>query len=197
MHVLILPSWLAHPRSPVLGVFTLEQASAVAELRPDWRVSLVAWGQGELELAVRRPREWASAAVGRIRARPGRRTRSEGLTEYRQPALSWDPRLGGGNIASVARAALRGLRAAEAEHGAVDLIHAHVSVPAGQVAMRLKRATSIPYVLSEHWSAPPPTLVRGDGRIRDRLRAPHVAADATIAMSRAQAKTIEGWGVPR
>lgn len=37
-------------------------------------------------------------------------------------------------------------------HGFPDLVHVHVGVPAGAIALWIKRKWKIPYVLTEHWS---------------------------------------------
>jgi glycosyltransferase involved in cell wall biosynthesis len=81
--------------------------------------------------------------------------------------------------------------------GGMDLIHAHVSYPAGYVAAQLSERYSIPYVLTEHMSPFPfPGLMR-DGKPIDEVTSAFASATATVAVSPALADQIETFGYRR
>jgi glycosyltransferase involved in cell wall biosynthesis len=196
VRIFYIPSWWPHRHGPVVGVFTLEQILATAELRPDWGLAVVNWGQGEHVLALRKPGEWRTRLAAYRCARAERVELRPNLIEYRRRALTWAYQIAGGNLRSVVRSAHSALEGASADLGGIDLIHAHVSFPAGFVAMRLRAVTGIPYVVSEHWHYPPRLFLRRDGAIDRRVLAPLLAADAVIAVSSAQARDMADCGSP-
>lgn len=196
MRVLYIPSWWPHRHAPVVGIFSREQIVATARLRPGWRLAVSTWGQGEYDLALRRPREWPSRLAAYLRAGPARVELEPNLVEHRRRALTWARQVADGNLRAITRANRSVLEAAEVELGGVDLIHAHVSYPGGAVALRLREETGIPYVVSEHWHYPPRPFVLRDGTLDDRLRAPLAAADAVLAVSSSHARDMAECGVP-
>jgi glycosyltransferase involved in cell wall biosynthesis len=197
LRLLVLPSWYPHPLAPVLGIFSLEQTLAVADLRPSWSIAVGVWGQGEYDFALRRPNEWPRRLTAYLRARPSRRKLRPNLIEHRRPCATWARQLLGGNLRGVLRAGRELFDATAAEFGGVDLVQAHVSFPGGLVAMRLREQVGVPYVLTEHWHYPPKGFVHRDGSLDERIRAPMLAADAVVGVSTAQALDIAAWGLPR
>jgi glycosyltransferase involved in cell wall biosynthesis len=196
VRIFYIPSWWPHRHGPVVGIFTLEQILATAELRPEWGLAVANWGQGEYVLVLRKPRQWPTRLAAYRCARAESVELRPNLIEHRRPALTWWQQIADGNLRSVSRSARSGLEAATADLGGIDLIHAHVSFPAGLVAMRLRAATGIPYVVSEHWHYPPRSFLRSDGTLDERVLAPLRAADAVIAVSSAQARDMASCGSP-
>jgi hypothetical protein len=47
MNLFIIPSWHPHRCFPWEGSFLVEQALAIAGMRPGWKVGVSLWGQGE------------------------------------------------------------------------------------------------------------------------------------------------------
>ena len=198
MNVLVVPSWWPHRCFPWEGVFLAEQAEAIAACRPDWRVGLSLWGQGEGFVStahlLRSPRCLLDALALRAgeRERPG-----AGVVEFLAPALWWPERLAGGHRGALLAASRRNLERARRRFGSVDVLHAHVAYPAGWLAMRLSRETGIPYVVTEHMGPfPLPVYARRDGRLKPVLREPLERADARLAVSPGLARTIAGLGLP-
>jgi hypothetical protein len=75
------------------------------------------------------------------------------------PALWWPERSFGGNKQALLRANRANLERAIQRFGSVGLIHAHVSYPAGWLALRLARDRH-PYVVTEHRGPFPVSCLR-------------------------------------
>ena len=197
MNLFIIPTWYPNERDPVAGVFTREQAEAVAQLAAEVRVLVSAWGFDAGALSLREPGAALSALAWRLR-RIGRRTRfHNGVTEIGYPALTWSGRLPFGGTRQLIGLHRRNLRLALRNHGRIDLLHAHVSYPAGYVASILSREFGIPYVLTDHMSPFPfDRLMRGGRPIQEIDRAFEGAA-ATVAVSPSLAERIAAFGYAR
>lgn len=194
MNLFVIPSWYPSETNALAGIFTHEQVEAVAELCPDIRVIVSTWGQGEAEILPRRPSQAFGALRWRMRQRRDRVRQSNGVWEVFNPALYWSHRLpfgGAGRLIDVNR---RNLRLASGRFGRIDLIHAHVSYPAGYVASIVSRELGIPYVLTEHMGPFPfPSLMRHGKPIGEIAQA-FVNAAETIAVSPSLAKRVAFFG---
>jgi glycosyltransferase involved in cell wall biosynthesis len=198
MHVFVVPSWYPHPAEPTDGVFVEEQAHALAELRPDWRVSVGLWGQGALSVPRTRPWQLPGFALRVVRERGATRMQPlSNLVEYRHPRVTWSPRLRDGRWRAALSSVGHALALATAEAGPPDVIHAHVGFPGGAIARTLSDAHGIPYLVTEHMSPfPLPALLR-DGALHPELRRALAGAGATIAVSAALADAVAAWDLPR
>jgi hypothetical protein len=150
MNVFIIPSWYPHRCFPWEGSFLVEQAEAIASTRPDWKVGLSLWGQGEGFVSTAHLLKSPRCLFDALALRPGERELEPNLVEFMTPALWWPERAFGGNRAALLDANRRNLERAIGRFGPVDILHAHVSYPAGWLAMKLSAETGIPYVLTEH-----------------------------------------------
>ena len=131
------------------------------------------------------------------RNRPERNQVLPNLVEHRRSALVWTERLLQGNRESLRSAHRANARAAAAEAGAFDLIHAHVAYPGGWVAMQLAEEVGVPLVITEHMSPFPfPSLRDATGDLRPTVRQPLERASAVIAVSPALATDIGAFGLP-
>ncbi len=198
MNVFLIPSWYPHRCYPWEGSFLIEQAEAIASARPGWNLGTSLWGQGEgfvsLAHLVHSPR----CLLDALALRAGERERAPNLVEFLAPTLWWPERNLGGNKQALLEANRRNLDRMVARFGPVDLIHAHVSYPAGWIAMRLSEERGIPYVITEHMGPfPLPVYARRDGRLKPILREPLERADARIAVSPTLADRIASFGIPR
>ena len=197
-HIFVIPGWYPHRCFPFEGLFIQEQALAIGEIHPDWRVSLSLWGQGRSHLSL--PHLWHSprCLFDSLSARPASRSLRDNVVEEMTPAFSTDLRLLRGNRERILRANRDNLRRASSRFGPPDVLHAHVSYPAGWVAMKLSRETGIPYVVTEHMGPfPIPTFAETDGRPMRIVRDPLENAQAVIAVSPALADAIASLDLPR
>jgi glycosyltransferase involved in cell wall biosynthesis len=197
MNVFILPSWYPHRCFPWEGSFLVEQAEAIASTRPDWNVGLSLWGQGEGFISTAHLLKSPRCFFDALALRPGERELAPNLVEFMAPALWWPERVFGGNRAALLDASRRNLERATRRFGRVDVLHAHVSYPAGWLAMKLGAEAGIPYVLTEHMGPfPLPVYARRDGGLKPILREPLERAAARIAVSPMLARTLAGFGLP-
>jgi glycosyltransferase involved in cell wall biosynthesis len=196
MRLLIVPSWLPHRCYPLEGQYVVDQAIAIGELRPSWRVAISSWNQGQNHLSVGHLLKSPSCILRALTmtARTDEPVR-ENVHRFTHPAKYW--REGLGNRDAVLRANRDNLEKAVERFGGIDLIHAHVSYPAGWVAMRLHEETRIPYVVTEHMGPfPLPVYQRPDGALPAFIREPLERAGARIAVSPSLAKRIAEFGIP-
>jgi glycosyltransferase involved in cell wall biosynthesis len=197
MNLFIIPSWYPHRCFPWEGSFLIEQAEAIASTRPDWKVGLSLWGQGEGFVSTAHLLKSPRCLLDALALRPGVRESASHLVEFMAPALWWPERVFGGNREALLAANRRNLERAVERFGLVDVLHAHVSYPAGWLAMRLSAETGIPYVLTEHMGPfPLPVYARRDGQLKRILREPLERAAASIAVGPMLARTIAGFGLP-
>jgi glycosyltransferase involved in cell wall biosynthesis len=197
MNVFIIPSWYPHRCFPWEGKFLEGQARAIAELRPEWNVAISTWAQGEGFVSSAHVLKSPRCVIDALLARPGERELLANLVELRHPVLAWPVRVLGGNRGGILAANRANLDRAIARFGRIDVLHAHVSYPAGWVAMQLARERGIPYVITEHMGPfPLPVYARTDGTLEPYLREPLLAANARIAVSPMLAERIASFGIP-
>lgn len=197
--IFIIPSWYPNRYSPVAGIFIREQAIAIGKLRSSWKVAISLWGQGELTLSPRDPLRCFNSVLDRVRLRKQtRHLLSPNVTEYKKAVLHTSERLLGGNKSAILKANRRNFGAFIREVGNVDLIHAHVSFPAGWFALRLKEETGVPYIITEHMSPFPfRRFLNPDGSLKGIVREPLEKADAVVAVSPSAADQISGFGIQK
>lgn len=180
--VLFIPSWYPYPQLPHAGSFIINQAKALAEYHTA-AISILDWGQLEYQLAIRTPWKSMGKFCAYLRSKPHIEKWENGITIYHIPQLSWTHLLWGGNIEGL----IPKLRALP--H--FDLIHAHVSYPAGYVAMKLAQATGIPYLITEHSGPFPLKGLSKGGKVLPIVQQPLSEADAVISVSSALAASIK------
>jgi len=148
------------------------------------------WGQGDLELSSSRLAAWLTRPAVPGGGREPRRQARENLVEYFAPVWTWRYGLAKGNLAGMLRSNRDNLARAAAERGRMDVIHAHVSYPAGTVALQLSRESDIPFIVTEHMGPFPfRHLVRG-GDVVPEVREPLRQAARVTAVSRSLAHDI-------
>ncbi len=194
MNVFIIPSWYPNAVQPLAGSFTQEQAEAIADLAPEIRVIVSTWGHEAGNLPVRSITRSLAALNWRLGQASDQISERHGVWEIFNPTLSWSRHLPLGGARSLLAVNRRNLRLALSHFGCVDLIHAHVSYPAGYLASILSREFDIPYVMTEHMSPFPfPSLMRR-GRPCPEIEQAFSGAAATVAVSPAAASQIAAFG---
>jgi glycosyltransferase involved in cell wall biosynthesis len=195
LRIIVVPSWFPSPQAPLAGIFFAEQTELLAKHAPMIEVHVFAVPRRSFEVALTRPLEalavlarWQSATKHQVRAV------TSNYVVHTFESLAWSDRVAHGGLIHQARRMARVARAVEREHGRFDLVHAHVSHPAGFVAAELARILGVPLVVSEHMSPFPFEDMRGeDGRPLPDVLSPLVAASRVTAVSRAHAASIARW----
>ena len=192
MNVFYIPSWYPEPRRGLLnGVFFAETAQAIAAAEASVQLHVSRWGQGERELSSARLRHWLRDRRALGVATAGRVALRANLIEWTTPAWSWRYEIARGNLEGVVAANRRNFAQARAEAGAIDVIHAQVSFPAGAVAMRLAAESGVPYVLSEHMSPFPFRHFVRAGQVVNDVAEPLRRARVVTAVSASLARELE------
>lgn len=194
MNLLILPSWYPNTTQALSGIFTQEQAQAIAELCPDIRVIVSTWGHDDGELTIRNPWRAIKALKWRLQQKENQVRQQNDVYEVFNPTLTWSLRLPLGGVDRLVRVNRRNLQLATDRFGKIDLIHAHVSYPAGYIASILGPEFGIPYVLTEHMGPfPMPSLMK-NGRPTHCVEQAFAKASESIAVSPSLAKCIATFG---
>lgn len=108
------------------------------------------------------------------------------LIELSGRSLAWPISIFGGNLKGLMRAHRKNFMRAMILFGKPDLIHAHVTYPAGWVAMMLAREFNIPFIIKECMGPFPfknRHFLDGHGNITKWIREPLENASQIIVMS--------------
>ena len=175
-------------------MFIKEQAEALAEQCPDIRVMISTWGHDDSKLVLRSPRKTWAALSWRLRQPLQRIEEKNKVWEVFHPHLDWSEKLPFGGIKRLIGVNRRNLMYAKRCFGEIDLIHAHVSFPAGYVAAQLSEEFSIPYVLTEHMGPFPFSSLIDNGVPRYEIDQAFTNASCSIAVSPSLASRIASFG---
>ncbi|ELR70377.1 glycosyl transferase, group 1 [Fulvivirga imtechensis AK7] len=150
MNIFIIPSWYPSESNPLNGIFVKEQTLLMAQHYPDINFGISRWGQNDESFLLH-----SQQVMRNIRKILNKQTAFdhlllENVSEFFSPAYSWHQSITKGNIKGKIKACLNNLRHFEQKFGKADIIHAHVSYPAGYIAQQLSKITGIPYVITEH-----------------------------------------------
>jgi len=195
LNIFVIPSWFPCGSNPLSGSFIQEQARALAR-SGDFNVVVSAWGHGETNFGGRPLKEFWKPFEAYWKSRERFYRSPEGYWTAFTPALYWSHRLPFGGAARLLEANRRNLQAAIRSLGRVDVIHAHVSYPAGYVASVLSKELDIPYVLTEHMGPFPFSSLMPGGKLLPELETAFVDASQVIAVSPGQAGRIRSFGLP-
>lgn len=198
MNVFIIPSWYPSDTTAVAGIFFKEQAYYLAELNKNINIGICLWGQNDNNLIFSRHNFQRPDKVIRyyLNQTPNSRLIKENLQEFYCPAISWSNKAFNGNISGIFKAVLANKCAFEKEFGPIDIVHAHVSYPAGYLAKKLKKIFKIPYVLTEHMSPFPFDNLLIKGQPIAAIKEAFDSADQVIAVSTSLAQTIKQYQLP-
>ena len=195
MRIIVVPSWFPSPQAPLAGIFFAEQTELLAKHAPTIEVHVFAVPRRNYEIPLKRPLAALRVVAGWWRAvKHAERTVSPNYVVHTFESVAWSDRVAHGGLVHEARRMAHVARAVERERGPFDLVHAHVSHPAGFVAAELARMLGVPLVVSEHMSPFPFDDMRGpDGRPFPDVLSPLNDAQRVTAVSRAHAASIARW----
>jgi glycosyltransferase involved in cell wall biosynthesis len=193
MNIFFIPSWYPSTDAPLSGIFSKEQAVAIAEHYPDCKLGISLWGQKSEDhlLWFKDHIKNLSKAICFISKKAEDIQLKENYQEYYTPALTWTAKILEGNIKNIIRANEQNLFRFEAQFGKTSLIHAHIAFPGGYIAMHLAKKYKLPYIITEQMS-PFPFIyyLNKRGGILNKVTHPLQQANAVIAISPHAAKDI-------
>lgn len=197
MNVLIIPSWYPNEASPLSGIFTQEQAEAIVAIKPEVNLFVSKWGHDFSALSVREPWKWPKKIWWAWTERKNLINKRNDVYEVFNAKLNWSKSLPLGGIQQLIEVNHRNFNLIQKKFGKIDLIHAHVSYPAGYIASILSREFDVPYIITEHMSPFPfPSLMKNDYPIPEISQAFNQAS-TTIAVSKSLADRIASFGYLR
>lgn len=145
MNLFIVPSWYPSESNPSYGIFVKEQIAMMAKARPEWKIGVSLWGQGDAEKLI-----WIKDHVKNLRKISDHRhdqdqiSTVDGYTEFYQPALSWTKRIRKGNLDEIVRCNELNYQAYVLEFGKPDVIMVQACYPGILVASYLSRKYKVP-----------------------------------------------------
>jgi glycosyltransferase involved in cell wall biosynthesis len=195
LRIIVVPSWFPSPRAPLAGIFFAEQTELLAKHAPSIEVHVFAVPKRNFDIPFKRPVAALRVLLGWWRAdKHVMRAVTSNYVVHTFETIVWSDRVVHGGLLHEARRMARVARGIERERGPFDLVHAHVSHPAGFVAAELARILGVPLVVSEHLGPFPFDDMRGaDGRPFPDVLSPLESADRVTAVSRAHATAIAQW----
>jgi len=200
MRVFILPSWCPTPDKPLQGSFFVEQADALARVRPHWNLAICLFDLARSRLPWRPQslpqfiRDWLTTPPVAMS------TSSHGLHIYRAWAVHlpavWVRDQQEAGVAALTRHAALALADFTRRFGKPDLIHAHAATPGGTAAVRLGCRHGIPVGITEHMGPMPwPAHQTENGSPNQLIKETYANVTRSSAVSRALADRLRDLGL--
>lgn len=148
MNLFIVPSWYPSCSNTSYGVFIKEQIEMMARERPDWKIGVSTWGQGDPMKLI-----WARDHFRNIRKfnahgdDKAQTIEHAGFEEYYHPALSWTKKIRHGNLKEIIRCNELNYQAHALANGKPDAIVVQACYPGVFVADYLAEKYNVPIYL--------------------------------------------------
>ncbi len=184
MNIFLIPSWYPSKENPTAGHFIKNQAIALGEYHQNARVIISLWGNEGTKINFEHPGEVFGRLLNYFQDKPYLKEVAPQVFEFNEPVLEWSARFLKGNIHSIIKANIQNFQKAQKKFGKIDLIHSHVSFPAGFVAMKLAEKFKLPYIITEHMGPFPLLPFRHNKKLMPLVIEPLKKADQVIAVSR-------------
>jgi glycosyltransferase involved in cell wall biosynthesis len=197
VNIFVIPSWFPSDRAPINGIFIKEQVEELGREYDDLNMIVSTWGHlssyitGRSLLYDARSLFWL--LMNKTKAKVIKR---DGYTEVSRPSLTWTLRKSMGGLSKLVSINERNLETAQKHFGKIDLIHAHVTFPAGYIASYLASKFNIPYVITEHMGPFPFKSLMKKGKPIDEIITGLKGARSVIAVSPSLANSIKKYDVP-
>jgi len=190
MNIFLIPSWYPTKNNPISGVFTKEQSLMISENSEiTYFVSIVE----QYPISPKIFRKSFENLLHCFQAKTTTKVISNRFIEHRESVLSWTALLFKGNFSSLLHKHKKYLKELLGINK-IDIIHAHVSYPAGYIAYLLSKEFDIPYIITEHMSPFPFPKYIKDKKIINELNISLYNASKIIAVSEDLKKDIEQYG---
>lgn len=182
--------------SEISGLFIRDQVEALASIESDINVIVSLWGHADSALSFRQIKKWPKQLNWCITRPKDVISTKNGVHEILNPKITWSDRFPMGGAGQLIKVNRRNFMLAQEKFGKIDLIHAHVSYPAGFVAALLAKEFSIPYVITEHMGPFPfSNLVKND-RPLDEITTALTQSAANVAVSPSLAMRMTEFNYP-
>jgi glycosyltransferase involved in cell wall biosynthesis len=196
MNILIIPSWYPTDKNPINGIFTKEQAMAIAEENKNIVNVIVAKrDNGYLEISLRKPYKIPISVFKYLTSKIEDRQVTDNFYEFFTPTLTWSKRLPFDGVNRIYVSIRKTVERVLDKFGKIDIIHAQVSYPAGFIAYKISKEFNIPYVLTEHMSPFPFKFLLKANKPIDEIITAFQNAKRTIAVSSFLRNRIRSFGL--
>lgn len=191
MNIFLIPSWYPESKNYVQGIFIKEQFEALARFYK--KDNFIISTNSKYNLPFKKPGS-AVRSFWRYKKSQGitQKELLSNLFEINNSALTWSEKLKG-EITMLIKSTLENFLYAKDKFGNMDLIHSHVSYPAGFIAMELKRRFNIPYVITEHMAPFPFKQFVSNGQISKKISDPIINSNRVIAVSSFLSNQIKSY----
>lgn len=201
MNVFVIPSWYPSLTYPISGIFVKEEVECIAEIHAEISVAVSLDGGEEYYLNPRSPFKSFMLFLAFLTTHKFVSKRiCRNLIELDRPSLKWPTFISGGNLDGQIKVHRENFIYAINNFGKPDLIHAHVTYPAGWIAMKLAQEFDVPYIIKE-CMGPFPFKIRKfldkRGALTKWIRDPLEKAAEVIAMSPQLADSMAAYGLKR
>lgn len=195
-NILIIPSWFPTDASPLSGIFIKEQVEVLAELYEDSYNFIVSeWGYNDSEVTFWKLID-ALKKMARFLVTPKNQFKKENSVYYAEnPYLNISTKIPYlGHFDRLVNVHRININRATKELGSMDLIHAHVSYPAGYLAYLLSKEFKLPFIITEHMGPFPFERYMQEGQPISEVDIAVKNADKMVAVSEALSDQIIGFG---
>jgi glycosyltransferase involved in cell wall biosynthesis len=200
MNIFVIPSWYPSEKNPISGIFVLEEVVAIAEERPDLFIVVSIDGSNEFFCDPRSPLKilctiFKSFWIPKLRISH----LISNLVEMRAKCFGCPTSIFRGNISGLIKVHRDNFIKAAELYGKPQIIHAHVTYPAGWIAMTLSQEFKIPYVIKECMGPFPfqkKHFIDRNGKLTKWIRDPLKKAQQVIVMSQFLANLIKAHDLP-
>jgi len=169
---------------------------AIAEENESFTNVIVAkWDNDYIEVSLRKPYKIPKTVFKFLTSKTEDKQINDNFYEFFTPTLTWSKRLPFGGVKRIYTSIKKTVERVLDKFGKIDIIHAHVSYPAGFIAYKISKEFNIPYVLTEHMGPFPfKSLLKANKPI-DEIITAFQNANRTIAVSRALCNHIKSFGL--
>jgi glycosyltransferase involved in cell wall biosynthesis len=201
VHIFVIPSWYPSPSYPIAGIFVKEEIEYLTELHPEYIVSVSLDNSAEFNLNAKNIFSLFKLLVKYIfTVKVFQIKQKNNLFEFYKLKMKWPTFIFNGNLNALFTAHRDNFIRATERFGKPVLIHAHVTYPAGWIAMKLANEFNVPYIIKECMGPFPFKIKRfitNNGNLTDWIRKPLENANASIAMSPQLADQMASYGLKR
>lgn len=195
MNLFIVPSWYPSASNPTYGIFIKEQIAMMTRLRPEWKVGVSTWGQGDSKKLI-----WAKDHIKSLskllhhQKDTSRIVEDHGFTEYYQPALSWTKRFRMGNLKDIIRCNELNYQSYTLHHGKPDAIYVQAVYPGILIGEYLAEKYKVQYHVHIRLGGFMFQRMLEDlGSLKEQTLSAISKADSVMVTSNFQAKEIDKW----
>jgi|LakMenEpi03Aug12_release.lakeMendotaPanAssembly.Ray.scaffolds.fasta_scaffold34117_3 glycosyltransferase involved in cell wall biosynthesis len=195
MNVFLIPTWYPNSNNKLAGIFTYEQVLILANADQNSNFIVSLWGQEEEGYLNRRLINNLKKVAWYLFAPKNKILIQQNYFEIFNPLLNWTPRLPFGGISRTINVNKKNLEIALKHFNKIDIIHAHVSYPAGFIAYKLSKMYNIPYVITEHMGPFPFKNLTINGKPIHEIYTAVNNSNCTISVSPSLSEKMASFGL--